>query len=291
MQKIVIKTLFLLGIVGCIIKCWIAYTSSFRIDKILPNNFEEYNKYEVQYFDVDQVFNQKFKFIDKGRQTFVFASEDDKYVIKFIRFHRYSLPMCFQICSSLPWLKNYIKKYQKELDILYSETMASYRLSYEKLQRETATIYIHLNKTNFLNKKIIIFDKLGVCHSIDLDNYGFIVQKKAKSFSKELLKIKNNSRAVEALLVSFFNNLDSMYKKNIINDDRHIINNLGVIDNKVVEIDIGRFALKQGLNKKDVLENEAYNYTIYLKKWLSKNIPEALPILDSQVDKINNSQI
>ncbi len=292
MIKIVLKIFLLIIAVAFVIKSWLSYSCSFRIDKIQPSHFfdNNYNDHS-DHLDLDLVLNQKFKFLSKGRHTFVFRSEDNKYVIKFFRFHRYKLPITFQLCKSLPWIKNFSEKLQKELNILYFETMDSYKLVYEKLQTETATIYVHLNKSNDLNKKIIVVDKFKISHTIDLDNYGFIIQKKAKSFSKELIKVKNDKKALEKLLIAFFSNLESIYKKNIINNDRHVLNNLGVIDNRVVEIDTGRFALKQELNKKHILEKEAYHYTMYLKKWLSKNIPDALPILDSQLIKLMQFQI
>jgi len=289
MIKYIFKILFIIFLIAICTKSWITYSCSFRIDKIEPKDFfENANFYKSEISNLEKIFNQNFKFINKGRHTFVFLSEDNNYVVKFFRFHRYKLPFVLQVCKSFPMIKKISKKIQKELDILYFETINSYKLAYENLQTQTATIYVHLNKSNDLNKKIKILDKFNVSYYLDLDNYGFIIQKKAKSFQKELLKLKNDKLAVESLLNSFFDNLGSIYEKNIINNDRHILNNLGIIDNKIIEIDIGRFALNKQIKEKTVLEKEAYHYTVYLRKWLSKNIPDALPVLDSQLKNIIN---
>lgn len=287
-----LKIFLLVAFVATVAKIWVNYTCSFRIDKINPGSFFE-NHIDIRISKdskLDSILNQKFKFLCKGRHTFVFISENNKYVIKFFRFHRYRLPINLQIGKSLPFISSICEKLEKELDILYLETMDSYRLVYEKIKNETATVYVHLNKTSDLNKKFRIIDKFNISYVINLNDFGFVIQKKAKTFSKKLLECKNDTRIVEDLLTSFFINLRSIYKKGILNKDRHVLNNLGIIDNKVVEIDVGRFAFYKELSKKDILEKEAYQYTTYLRKWLSKNIPEALPFLDSQLIKLIESE-
>lgn len=284
MLKNCIKIFVLIGVIALISKGWVTYTRSFRLDKILPtSSFEKTESNNESFEKLSKILDQKFRFFNKGRHTFVFISEDGNFVLKFFRFHRYSLPFTYQTCNFLPFIKNISEKSQKELNISYQETMQSYQLVYDQLPNETALVYAHLSKTNNLFKKITIIDKFKVPHKIDLDNYGFIIQKKAKSFKKELLRLKNDNKAVESLLISFFDNLKNIYKKNIINDDRHILNNLGVIDNKVVELDLGRFAKKE-LSDDFVLKSEAKNYTFYLKKWLKKNIPYAEYIVDKQLN-------
>lgn len=295
MKKIFFRIFFLIAVIALICKLWINYSCSFRIDKIQPDRVLQNPELNISdSFNSDAILNQNFYLLDKGRHTFVFSSEDDKYVIKFFRFHRYSMPFFFKIFKSYPFIKNYYEKLDKELNISYLETMDSYKLTYENLKDETATIYVHLARNNILNKKIKIFDKFLIKHEIDLDKYGFVLQHKAKSFSKEFLKVKEDKLAIENLLASFFENLSLIYKKNIINNDRHILNNLGIIDNRVVEIDTGRFSMNLDMSKKEILEKEVYHYTVYLRKWLSKNIPQALPVLDSHlvkfVDCISNEK-
>lgn len=287
-MKISLKVVVLFLLLIFTIKCWINFTSSFRLDKIQNMHLDDFNFQCNNCSNLDSILLQKFKFLSKGRQSFVFSSEDDKYVIKFFRYHRYTLPLSIKIFSSFPIINNFSNKLDGELKDFYIETMMSYKLTYEKLQRETSTIFVHLNKTSDLNKKITIVDKFNIKHIIDLDKYGFVIQKKAKSFSKELLRLKNDKNAFENLIASFFDNLNDIYKKNMMNNDRHVIDNLGVIDDRVVEIDIGRFSPNNKINQKQILENEARRYTVYLKRWLMKNNPDELAFFDSQLNKLIN---
>ena len=190
--------------------------------------------------------------------------------------------------SSFEIAKKYTKKIQDEKNDLYYESMNSYKIAYEKLKDETATIYVHLNKTNNLNRKLKIEDKFRNTHIIDLNEVGFVVQKKAFSFKKALLNAKDNKKTFETLLNSFFDNLQSIYSKNLLNKDRHVIQNLGVIDERVVEVDIGRFIIKNDFNESKIKE-EAYHYTTYLKKWLLKNFPDSIEFLDEKLLELTNN--
>ena len=281
-----IKLVLFIAIIAIGAKGWIKCNSSFRVDKIKPKEFFN-NTIKIKSnkkIDLSDVFDQKYIFLSKGRQSFVFVSQDKKHVIKFFRFHRYSEPIWSKCLAFFHLFRPYIDKNLYEKKDLYTKTMNSYKLAYEKLKKETATTYVHLNKTKNLNKKLKVLDKFGKTHILDLDNYGFVVQKRALSFKDALLKAKNDKNAVNNLIGAFFDNLDSIYKKNILNKDRHVMQNLGVIDDRVVEIDIGRFSKKKF--NKNKLQKEAKHYTHYLKKWLSKNISDASDLVDDKLEKL-----
>jgi len=285
-RKIFIRAAVLLIAVGIFIKIWFFLTANFRIDKIEPNSF--FNNYWdfVQKNDVDltSILNQKYKFLNKGRQSFAFASDDQKYVIKFFRFHQFDTPVFYKILQFA-----FAKKKEGEKKISYLETMNSCKLVFEKLKEETAVVYLHLNKTKNLNYRLKIIDKLKRSYLVDLDNSGFVIQKKAKSFKKEILNSRNN-RAYEGLINSFFNNLSSIYNKNIKNDDRHLMQNLGVVDNKIVEMDIGRFKEIKDFQKEEAFKKEVFHYTKYLSRWIDKNIPEAKEFFNDQLEEFIKSK-
>jgi len=290
--KSFVKILFLLSLFAISIKVWVNFNCSFRSDKMNPNQFFK-NHWDVAINDevfLDKILDQNYRFLNKGRQSFVFVSDDDKYVIKFFRFHRYRVSTFNKVISVFSIGRKYTNILQRELNELYQENMNSYKLAYENLKEETGVIYVHLNKTQNLKKKLQIKDKFKSKYFIDLDNFGFVIQKKTKSFMQALLEAKDDIIEVQSLLESFVNNLHSIYSQNILNKDRHVLQNLGVLDNRVLEIDIGRFIVKKELENLDILHKEAYHYTVYLKKWLSKNIPDAIPFLDSQIIKLLESK-
>src|SRR3989337_2234180 len=109
MLKIFSKILVLIGFVSILTMGWLSYTCGYRLDKIKAQDFENLI-IKTGDFDLDSMLSQRFHFLSKGRHTFVFRSEDDKYVIKFFRFHRYKTSVFFQIFKSMPYIDKYIIK-------------------------------------------------------------------------------------------------------------------------------------------------------------------------------------
>ncbi|MFA6501471.1 MAG: hypothetical protein WCT85_01655 [Parachlamydiales bacterium] len=290
-SKLIIKFSLVLIILAVVIKSWVFFTFSFRIDKIEPNEFFQ-NHWNVKLKvnpQIKGVLDQKYKLFNKGRQSFVFISDDNKYVIKLIRFHRYSDPFFVKFLDSLKISNNHMNKLKNEINTSYQETMNSYKIAYEQLSDETATIYVHLDKTRVFDKKLQVVDRLGQNHYLDLDKLGFVIQKKAEPFDLKIQKTQDDRKATRKLIESFFYNLSSIYKKNVFNNDRHLVQNLGIIDDQIVEIDIGRFAIDERLEQRDFLQKESAHYTYYLRKWILKNIPEHVQFFDRELIKLIES--
>ena len=287
-MKIFVNLLILLSSVFALSKSWVKYSNSFRIDKIFKTQeiADYYHVKESSNVDISKILDQKFTFLDKGRQSFVFESEDKKYVLKLIRYHRYFKPFWSDYFNFFSFGRNYTSKIENETQILFDQTMKSYLLAYEHLKEETGTIFVHLNQNTNLKKKLIIFDKFNRQYEIDLNDIGFILQKKADLFIPNIAQMKDDIFAVKNMLSSFFLNLNSMYEKKIYNDDRHVLNNLGIDGGRVLEFDIGRLKYKEDLLKKEIYAKEIVYYTTYLRKWLSKNIPEALPFFEIKIQEL-----
>ncbi len=272
-----ISNLFLL-LIGITVfsKAFLMYSYSFRLDKIkrtVNQAAETSGKF---------AFANEYKLIGKGRQCFVFESSNGSHVIKFIRYHRYDLPFCYKFLAFFNLLPNYSASVQNERNRMYENSMNSYKLAYDCLQEETATEYIHLDKTHHLNKKVKLKDKLNNSYKVNLDEMGFIVQKKAKMFMPYLEKDQSD---IEHYISTFFENINSMYKKRVINEDRHVVRNLGIIDKNVVEIDIGKLSIIEDIQDKKMLEEEIVRYTKYFRKWLSNKAPKHLSYFDEKLNQ------
>ncbi|MBN2479934.1 MAG: hypothetical protein JXA94_06875 [Parachlamydiales bacterium] len=274
------------------IKAWHKINAGFRVDKI--TNIESFFE-KSQTVDIDDnilnILDQEFSFFNKGRQSFVFESNDGKYVIKLFRYHKYEKPFWHDaFLKKLSFLDNFIEKLQKEKTISYQQTMDSYNLAYEKLKNETGLIYLHIDQNKKFNKIIKIKDRFKRSYFVDLDQTGFVIQRKTNLLIPTLYYMKNDLMAVKNVLNAFFDNINSVYEKNVYNDDRHVLKNLGIISGTVLELDIGRLKYKNDLLEFNNYKNEITYYTQYLRKWLSKNIPEALPYFEIKLNDYINSK-
>ncbi|MBN2479933.1 MAG: hypothetical protein JXA94_06870 [Parachlamydiales bacterium] len=276
--KIILFCLFL----GILTKSWHLITDGFRLDKIKSEDvFEDFNISQNDPSKYEQIFNQKFSYLSKGCQTYVFESEDKNYVLKFVRYKRYKPP--FWLRFSLFNKKNQIRKFYKSK--LLKNSLYSYKASINELKNETQVLYVHLNKTNNL-KKVLIQDRLKKTYFIDLNEYGFILQKKAIPFEKILLSNINDEIMLQKLIKSFYETTVSIYKKGYNNDDYNCIKNSGYIDGKVIHMDIGSFLKKQNLKSSKEFEKELLTFSKYFKKWANKHASFMLPYIDQEIRNV-----
>ena len=161
-------------------------TKGFRLSKIQANLLiEEYPaeaSAEEREF-VTTLFKQKFHYIGRGLQSFVFASEDEKYVLKLFNNRYQEKIKLFSLFSHFPlmssWAASQAQYYQGKL----VKTFKSYEIAFDEMRDKTGLIYTHLSPTSNLPSKVSIIDPLNICHEIDPNASGFSHPKKQQLLS------------------------------------------------------------------------------------------------------------
>jgi len=290
--RIFLKTICFLALILVFAKSWQSITDGFRIDKIkttLGNNKAEKKNIsnDINDIDLNDILDQQFRYLSKGCQTYVFESEDKNYVIKFIRYHRYGIPLWLNISGFTQDYKNIRLSYKSRL---LNDSLNSYQIANEHLKNETATMYVHLHKTRYLNKKLKIIDRLNREYLVDLDTTGFVIQKKVKTFAEVLRQNINNEKELKKLTNSFLQTTKAIYEKGFINDDYNCVKNSGVIGERVIHTDLGSFLKKDNLDEKETFEKEFYRFVKYFKKWADKNAPFLITYVDDEIKKMTSTQ-
>lgn len=260
------------------------FTDGFSSRKILygaPYN-EENEPYEKNIQKYNSVLSQKFSYLSKGRQTYVFESADKKYVLKFMRYHKYRLPFWSSFVSFFN--SQFIKKHFYPKEQKFHFVTDSYKIALNDLQSLSQVEYVHLNQTNFLNIKVEAIDKLGVRHFIDLDEVAFIIQKKSSPLSKTLVKLIKNQKKEEVhkVIDSFFERLTFRTNKRIINiDSENLIRNCGLDGCNIIEQDVGSFLFIG--NDNNCLYRNFLNSVLEFRLFLEKNGKEYVPFFDEKL--------
>lgn len=191
------------------------------------------------------ILNQPFTYLGKGGQSFVFASQDGRYVLKFFNNH------------PKPWilLDKYRAKKMQKLNDAYS----GYRLAFQQIPNECGLIFLHFNKSDFHAPSVTLIDKLHIAHTVDPNGLEFALQKRAQPLA-DALKIHPHETllAVKQLVVL-------LCEKNIHDQDPRIYRNIGLINGKAIVIDPGKFALAYGREPKLPLK---------FRSWIDANFPE-----------------
>jgi hypothetical protein len=227
------------------------------------------------------ILNQKFHYLSKGAQCYVFASSDNKYVLKFFRQKLFYLsPFSYFLPSELRE-----KKLQKKKGALEKD-FKSYLLAHEELKEETGLIFLHLNKSNTFDHPLTIVDKLGIEHRIDLNQHEFFIQKKASLIPEKIEEEmkKGNIEGAKETIRSLFALIHRRIEKKISDADANLKKNFGYIDGKAIQIDVGRFSKTEfskgrALNSLDKRKED-------LHYWINQHYPELSPFFETEFKRL-----
>lgn len=222
-----------------------------------------------------KILDQKFEYLSKGSQAYVFSS--DKYILKFIAYNKYREPFRRQIFSHTHLFRNFRKRKFLNRKKNFEKALESYAISSNNLKEETQVVYSNIHCNDNFSKIITITDKTHQKHLIDLRYSFFILQKKAKPLRPYLLSLikKKDSKKMQTIIEDYLNTSFSIVGKGVLNRDS-CVKNGGYINNKFIEIDLGRFCFIEN-KKKAFIE-----HTTLYKKFFKEKAPYMLFFFDKK---------
>ncbi len=262
-------------------------THGFRLSKI-HNNLCEEKAWIAHESPPCDLLAQRYHYLSRGLQSFVFASEDGNYVIKLFNNRYQRLIAWYGLLSHFPVIGSWAQEKHAYFHSKLLRTFSSYRIAHEELHETTGLVFSHLNQTTDLPNQLIIVDPLHIEHRIDPNNYGFIVQKRAQMVYPTLLsyikegKISEAKEAISSLIELFA----LKYQKGIADNDPLIRTNYGFIEDKPVQIDIGPFSKDPRMADPEVCNREILKATASLGHWLDQHCPELTPFLEEATQSI-----
>ncbi len=243
---------------------------------------------EQEKIAVQEILSQPYYYLGKGCQSYVFASGDGEYVIKFLKYQRFRPPEWLDTFSSIPLINDYrlkkIEKKKKKLDNVFS----SWKLAYEELKPESGIVYVHFNKSNEMAHTLVAYDKLGLKHELNLEGIEFLIQKKTDMLCPTLLKLKktNNFHQSKEIIDRLFAMLLSEYERGLADNDHALMQNTGVDHGQPIHIDVGQFIKNPMVKDVNVRNQELFNKTWKFRKWLEINDPELAVYTENSLKEI-----
>lgn len=225
--------------------------------------------------EASQVLNQPYRFLSKGRQSFVFQSQDGLWVIKFFNSKYLKMPWY----SFTLWNQEKERAKRERRQSFYLE---SYSLANRYLKEQTALVYLHDGVTQNL-PVMQLQDQTSREFSIDLNKVPFVIQKKGELFCHSLKIMQEKDRAqYNSMLSQFLELIALRISKGIADADHDVEHNFGYLDGRVFHLDPGRLFLDD-LSDPEREAHEWWSATHSLRKWLQVNAPKNLPDFDRQV--------
>lgn len=266
MKKKIVKLFIILSIASLFI--WGAFhflhkvNGGFSPNQISPTAWEnphwQLSFSTDQQQKIDSLLQQKFTYLGKGGQSFVFVSEDGHFVLKFFK-----------------------KKSSQEGILAQPFALESSWLAYKKLQKETGLVYLHLNKTEGL-PPVTVFNKVGSKYILDVNELQFYIQNYATPLREQIILLtkQNDNTSLKKLFSAVLQLILFRSQQGVEDRDFGVINNFGVSPEGVIITDIGRFANNEGMKNPEAYTKDLEIRASRFRKWLAKNYPELLPLFE-----------
>lgn len=224
---------------------------------------------------LQEAIGQSYHYFGCGGQSFIFFSQDGKYVIKFFKQRVFREPTWFA-WTPIPFVLDRYKekKRMKRIDKLERD-FGSYVFAFDELQEFTGVTYIHLNQTSDLHTELPIVDRLGITHMLDLDQFDFIIQKKAELVYDRVNESMAAGResAAQETISQVLRFIVERCQRGFHDRDPNIRTNCGFIDGKAVKIDVGRFVKSTESRKPEFYHRELLRISAPFQEWILQKHP------------------
>lgn len=197
---------------------------------------------------VHEVLHQPFYFLGSGAQFYVFVSEDNQTVLKL--FKHYHMWPSSRIVKKLPlpsrlepWRTSLLTRRCKRMAHIF----ASCQIAFQTLAEETGVFAVRLSPCDTPYPTLTLYDKIGVKHTLDLANAPFVLQRRAEP-------VKGSHPQASAPFIEL---IQKQCRKGIVNDDLLPHRNFGLLDGKMIEIDIGSLRKAEGDSYPQILAEQS----------------------------------
>jgi hypothetical protein len=242
----------------------------FPFEKV-PNSIA----FETPPEEVKQILTQRFTFLGSGNQSFAFESEDQKWVLKLIKFHCLAGP---DLCNLLPdsLFKELKVQHQTSKEHKLKRVFHGFEVAYAYDRENCGLKYLHASPTETLPLVTVVVDKAGRKHPLNLNDYFFALQAKAVPLGIALKGLIEQNKIKEAkqILSKLFSMYAQEFKLGIYDADHNVMHNTGIANGEPLRIDFGKLTLKPEMKNEAIAQAELDKITRErVHPWLNRYFP------------------
>lgn len=267
-------------------------------DGFLVSNITSSNTYDARWETrpltleeselVQHILHQEFRYLGKGCQSYVFASQDGNYVLKFFKYQRLRPKYWLNLLSFIPWIQDYRQRKILSKDRKRAVFFQSWKVAFDLIPETTGVVFVHLNPSENLNTELKIYDKMGFEHVLNMNHLEFMIQKRAtmlRDVINDHMK-KGQLAQAESLLETFIQRILANYQKGIADNDHALMQNSGVYEGMPIHIDVGQFVFDESVKDPKFYTQELFTKTYKFRLWLKKNHPELAEHFDLYLKRV-----
>jgi hypothetical protein len=237
--------------------------------------------------DLNTLFGQKYYYIGKGAQCYAFGSADDKYVLKFFKFKHLKPNFLVYFLPPFSPFKEYKEiSVQRKRNKLIS-VFEGYDLAFRVNRKESELIYLHLVPTDALFQTVTVVDKLGLEHSIPLDDVVFLFQKKGETLRTRMTRLLHNGEQEGAKdsLSKILGMYMQEYQKGVYDRDHGVMHNTGFVGEHPFHLDVGKFTEDERMKQKGYYKKDLEHITWKIDLWIKRTFPDDYAALSEHLSR------
>lgn len=266
------KILFFLGLFLAItLSYFFILNDDFSSLRPIKGDLNHISSFEAD--KINQTLSQPFYYFSEGGQSIVFVSKDNQTILKLLKYRNFNPSKLIKILPDFLF-KNFkadhIKKRQQRLQ----SALLGHQIAFEEHRLESGLIHVQLKPSNQF-KEIEVHDKRGIKRIIDINQYAFILQKKAEVFSSVMENLLKQGKMSEAKtwIDKLFSLYLSEYQKGIYDLDHGIMHNIGCVNHDIIHLDVGSFIKDEKMKTRECHKNDLIKVTRKVYQWLNKHYP------------------
>lgn len=225
---------------------------------------------------LDNIFAEPFHYLGHGKQMIALESENRQFVLKLfypmrpLKNEWYKHAKYWKEYFSLKWILREL--FQKKVRL--KKLFIRHQLAFEKLQKETGIVFVHLSPSTHISHTITIKDKIGKQHFLDLTNTPFIIQEKAILVPEYLATLfkQNAINEIKEAITALEHLFARRIEEGITDRIQTMANNFGFVGKKPIQIDVGRIHFDESIFLTPEKEYERVLNNFHA--WLYKQFPQ-----------------
>jgi len=235
--------------------------------------------------ELKEICSNHFSYLGKGFQAYVFVSGDKKYVLKLFKYYHIRPVSWLKNIPLPPPIATIVKEQLDHRQSRCNLTLQSYKITHDLIPEECALVYLQISPTASFHQNVTITDRIGRTYTLDLANYGFMIQRRADLIypAIESWIEKNKLDEAKKFIHSLITLLVKRNLKGVQDQDPDLHKNAGIVAGKPAFIDVGSFHMHEAAKRPRSYINDLKKVTFHLHEWLMAKSPELAQYLQGEI--------
>lgn len=230
---------------------------------------------------IERLFSQPFRYFAKGAQCFALESQDGSYVLKCFKQKHLDKTPTLRVLEQIPLLDEYVSRRLERRRKRWECMTVGCHVAYARIREATGLLYLHLAQTSDL-PPIQMIDNRGILKEIDANQISFYLQKKGVPLREGFIAYRDQGDldGAKQALHAVFDYLTYRSHCDVLDADPGYIHNLGWIDGKGTNLDLGKLVTCTWIKQPESLYQDLTMHLATLRDFFQTEYPEMVQPYD-----------